>query len=100
MSGGVRWGAALAVALAAARPRPGQEAPAQAAPAVRLHLHVDAREGDDASGDGTPGRPFHTIGRALSLQAETPDRATDVHLAFGRYGRGAPAASPEREVVP
>jgi hypothetical protein len=41
---------------------------AEAAPAGAPALHVDAVHGDDA-GDGSPARPFRTIGRALALVA-------------------------------
>jgi len=84
--------AVAALALLAARPACGQESPERApVAAIRLHLHVDARSGDDAGGDGTPDRPFRTIARALVLQAKTPDRATDIHLGLGHYGRAFPA---------
>src|SRR5262249_24927549 len=95
MNGSLQTAAALA--LLAARPASAQEAAEKGAPPpapiVRLHVHVDARAGDDTSGDGTPDRPFRTIGRALALHAQTPERAADIHLGLGHYGRMFPAPS-------
>lgn len=82
---------ALAFALAAGAAAAAQESE-KSAPA-RMHVHVDARSGDDDAGDGTADKPFRTIGRALALQAQTPERATDVHLGLGHYGRRFPAPS-------
>lgn len=90
---------ALALAPAAARPQ------AQtAAPKPPLRIHVDGRNGSDTAGDGTADKPYRTIQRALVLQAEAPERAAEIALAIGHYGRRrgavAPEAEKDREVIP
>ncbi len=89
--GGTRREVLTVLALATGAAATAQET--EKTPSVRLHVHVDARSGDDAAGDGTPDKPFRTIGRALALQAKTPERATDIHLGLGHYGRLFPPPS-------
>ena len=89
--------AALALALANGAAAAAQETEKSAS--VRMHVHVDARSGDDAAGDGTPDKPFRTIGRALALQAQTPERAADIHLGLGHYGRRFPAPSTDPDEI-